>query len=354
MSATIIVCDPEPFARSGLCQVANPPQYTGSAQLVPGESGNVRVEKPSPFLGLHGCFHAPKVPEANRPKNQRLNFRPGDWMVLGFPSSLPHEVIPRNKTCIACGCSRCPVTDDSASASCDDQLLAPTASMGVSPHPHLTPSGRALARGGKVQNVSSDPLSPCIMYWPDNEPFPEQGQIRPTLPCDLSNLPIRNTGNRGPILHQPGDWICLKCNYLNWRRRKVCQTCLPYAEGNGDRVSPTVKTERIVVLTSALGQSGFGSTGAAPPKGVRGGKVYSVGHRWAWHARWSGPKRGRQGFTAGNITFVTILEAGSVFHFLPLRDSFIHTYGPIRSTRGGIGHVQQMDLQHPSIAPVDF
>lgn len=30
------------------------------------------------------------------------------------------------------------------------------------------------------------------------------------------------TGNQ-----QPGDWICLKCNYLNWRRRKVCQTCLP-------------------------------------------------------------------------------------------------------------------------------
>ncbi|KAJ7835837.1 hypothetical protein B0H14DRAFT_3141925 [Mycena olivaceomarginata] len=241
MSATIIVCDPEPFARSGLCQVANPPQYTGSAQLVPGESGNVRVEKPSPFLGLHGCFHAPKVPEANRPKNQRLNFRPGDWICCSLTCATHN--FRRNKTCIACGCSRCPVTDDSASASCDDQLLAPTASMGVSPHPHLTPSGRALARGGKVQNVSSDPLSPCIMYWPDNEPFPEQGQIRPTLPCDLSNLPIRNTGNRGPILHvsmfilpscmdltslqQPGDWICLKCNYLNWRRRKVCQTCLP-------------------------------------------------------------------------------------------------------------------------------
>jgi hypothetical protein len=46
-------------------------------------------------------------------------------------------------------------------------------------HPLLTPSGRAFAVGGKVQNISSDPLSPCIMYWPDNEPFPEQGQIRP-------------------------------------------------------------------------------------------------------------------------------------------------------------------------------
>lgn len=46
-------------------------------------------------------------------------------------------------------------------------------------HPLLTPSGHALANGGKVQNVSNDPLAPCIIYWPDNEPFPEQGQIRP-------------------------------------------------------------------------------------------------------------------------------------------------------------------------------
>jgi hypothetical protein len=49
-----------------------------------------------------------------------------------------------------------------------------------SAHPLLTPSGRAFAIGGKVQNISSDPLSPCIMYWPDNEPIPEQGQIRPS------------------------------------------------------------------------------------------------------------------------------------------------------------------------------
>lgn len=93
-------------------------------------------------------------------------------------------------------------------------------------HPLLTPSGRAFAVGGRVQNVSSDPLNPCIMYWPDNEPFPEQSQIRPSNVVGVAP-PILNTGNRGPISHQPGDWICGKCNYLNWRRRKVCQTCLP-------------------------------------------------------------------------------------------------------------------------------
>lgn len=55
-------------------------------------------------------------------------------------------------------------------------------------HPLLTPSGRAFAVGGKVQNVSGDPLAPCVMYWPDNEPPPEQGQIRPS---HLTGVPVR-------------------------------------------------------------------------------------------------------------------------------------------------------------------
>ncbi|PPQ85723.1 hypothetical protein CVT24_001709 [Panaeolus cyanescens] len=129
-------------------------------------------------------------------------------------------------------------------------------------HPLLTPSGRAFAIGGKVQNISSDPLSPCIMYWPDNEPFPEQGQIRPSGLVGVAQPPILNTGNRGPISHQPGDWICQKCNYLNWRRRKVCQTCLPYAEGNGDSISAAVQAERIALLTSVLAQTQL--TGTIP------------------------------------------------------------------------------------------
>ncbi|KAJ7864148.1 hypothetical protein B0H14DRAFT_2736870 [Mycena olivaceomarginata] len=29
-------------------------------------------------------------------------------------------------------------------------------------------------------------------------------------------------------LQQPGDWICLKCNYLNWRRRKVLKVELKW------------------------------------------------------------------------------------------------------------------------------
>jgi hypothetical protein len=56
-------------------------------------------------------------------------------------------------------------------------------------YPLLTPSGRALATGGRVQNISSNPLLPCVMYWPDNEPYPEQGQIRPQGPTGTQVRP---------------------------------------------------------------------------------------------------------------------------------------------------------------------
>lgn len=113
-------------------------------------------------------------------------------------------------------------------------------------YPLLTPSGHALSAGGRVRNISMDPSSPCIVYWPDNEPLPERGQIRPSgstvlqvRPLSATRLgsgsclvcvqfpPIVNTGNKGAAERQPGDWICSKCHYLNWRRRKVCQTCYP-------------------------------------------------------------------------------------------------------------------------------
>ncbi|KZT68109.1 hypothetical protein DAEQUDRAFT_728388 [Daedalea quercina L-15889] len=130
-----------------------------------------------------------------------------------------------------------------------------SASMGprsTNPYPLLTPSGRAISVGGRVQNVSIDPLAPCIIYWPDNEPLPEQGQIRPSGSAVISYPPIVNTGNKGAAEKQPGDWICHKCNYLNWRRRKVCQTCFPYAEGNGDSISAAVQAERIALLENVL------------------------------------------------------------------------------------------------------
>lgn len=178
-----------------------------------------------------------------------------------------------------------------------------------SPYPLLTPSGRALSIGGRVQNISRDPLVPCIMYWPDNEPIPDQGQMRPLgsaviqvcLPCTLARgppcphrvharqyPPIINTGNKGAAEKQPGDWICHKCHYLNWRRRKVCQTCFPCrhprlccvrasrvltdaspadAEGNGDSISAAVQAERIALLENVLAS-----------------QVHGAQQQYTWHA----------------------------------------------------------------------
>ncbi|KAH8084915.1 hypothetical protein BXZ70DRAFT_957481 [Cristinia sonorae] len=122
-------------------------------------------------------------------------------------------------------------------------------------YPILTPSGSALSAGGRVRNVSNDPLSPCILYWPDNEPLPEPGQVRPFGSAVIQFPPIINTGNKGAAEKQPGDWICQKCKYLNWRRRKVCQTCFPYAEGNGDSISSAVQAERIALLAGVLNKA---------------------------------------------------------------------------------------------------
>ena len=85
----------------------------------------------------------------------------------------------------------------------------------------LTPSGRQIAQGGTVRNVNGDDTNPIFMFWPDNEPLPDPGQCRPSgLLCGLGGNgsgplpPILNTGNKGPIESQPGDWTCRKCEYL--------------------------------------------------------------------------------------------------------------------------------------------
>ena len=85
----------------------------------------------------------------------------------------------------------------------------------------LTPSGRQIAQGGTVRNVTGDDTNAIYMFWPDNEPLPDPGQCRPSgLLCGLGGNgngplpPILNTGNKGPIESQPGDWTCRKCEYL--------------------------------------------------------------------------------------------------------------------------------------------
>ncbi len=114
------------------------------------------------------------------------------------------ELSRRNFSCIGCGCPRPSTTHAPSSKSPYLPVTNPTQvpsprfvaalepQMPVSPSqrvPHiLTPSGRAFSVGGRVQDLSTDPLSPCIIFWPDNEPFPEQSQIRPS---NIVGIPVR-------------------------------------------------------------------------------------------------------------------------------------------------------------------
>ncbi|TFK20433.1 hypothetical protein FA15DRAFT_696918 [Coprinopsis marcescibilis] len=223
------------------------------------------------------------IPLSTNPPNPKGSFRLGDWMFASMANTVYYSSAQPNHH----------LFDSAPPPAPPPRQQQPAVSHGPPPppkptHPILTPSGRAFAVGGKVQNVSSDPLSPCIMYWPDNEPLPEQGQIRPSNVVGvtyLANLilcqqpPILNTGNRGPISHQPGDWICQKCNYLNWRRRKCAfrrslLETVSDAEGNGDSISAAVQAERIALLTQVLSQTHLAASNAPAPttttnKGLR-------------------------------------------------------------------------------------
>ncbi|CAO1615801.1 unnamed protein product [Parajaminaea phylloscopi] len=66
-----------------------------------------------------------------------------------------------------------------------------------------------------------------------------------------SNPPIVNTGNLGPMCMQPGDWVCTVCSFVNWRRRKVCMRCFPFAEGN--EVSTSLASGALIAAQLAAG-----------------------------------------------------------------------------------------------------
>ncbi|KAG8958443.1 hypothetical protein FRC00_002746 [Tulasnella sp. 408] len=134
----------------------------------------------------------------------------------------------------------------------------------------LAPSGLRLSQGGRVRNVCPDASNPILMFWPDNEPLPTLGQCRPPLPSDYSHSgkkdadvaksnglpPILNTGNVGPMEKQPLDWTCGVCKYINWRRRKVCQCCFPYAPGNEPPANHEDKLKVISALLTSTSASG--------------------------------------------------------------------------------------------------
>lgn len=157
--------------------------------------------EPFQFNSILNYFHSYFLISCSSPKCAAHNFGLVVYIFLCcliLISRMSHPSLSRNLSCIGCGSHRSPSsptrppipsprfsthpppvsTPPPPPPPHDSQNIALQKS---SPHhPLLTPSGRAFAVGGKVQNISSDPLNPCIMFWPDNEPFPDQGQIRPS------------------------------------------------------------------------------------------------------------------------------------------------------------------------------
>lgn len=76
---------------------------------------------------------------------------------------------------------------------------------------------------------------------------PSTPNLRPPAP------PIINTGNLGPMCVQPGDWVCSVCSFVNWRRRKVCMRCFPFAEGN--EVAASLASGALIAAQLAAGIS---------------------------------------------------------------------------------------------------
>ncbi|SCV73103.1 BQ2448_7028 [Microbotryum intermedium] len=58
--------------------------------------------------------------------------------------------------------------------------------------------------------------------------IPRLGQLAPAESTSANQAPIINTGNVGPMQRQQGDWTC-ECGFVNWRRRKICLRCFPFA-----------------------------------------------------------------------------------------------------------------------------
>ncbi|BGP03191.1 Proteophosphoglycan ppg4 [Rhodotorula toruloides ATCC 204091] len=75
--------------------------------------------------------------------------------------------------------------------------------------------------------------------------------------------PIVNTGNVGPMVVQAGDWRCGVCSFVNWRRRKICLKCFPYANDIGHVL--TIQSQRAAYLAAPTSASHPGSTASASP-----------------------------------------------------------------------------------------
>ncbi|GAA5863322.1 hypothetical protein JCM8547_006946 [Rhodosporidiobolus lusitaniae] len=127
--------------------------------------------------------------------------------------------------------------------------------------------------------------------------------------------PIVNTGNSGAMVVQAGDWRCGVCAFVNWRRRKICLRCFPYANDIGNIL--TIQSQRAAHL--ALPSSTSLASLSAPP----------TAHQASFHIAPAAPAYSPSSSGGGAGEGVTSAQA-----VLMARSS---TYPPSRTGGGGGG-----------------
>ncbi|GAA5903116.1 zinc finger Ran-binding domain-containing protein [Sporobolomyces salmoneus] len=155
----------------------------------------------------------------------------------------------------------------SSSSSPQQTSLLPAAviSSSTSPHRREAPSPFSFTRPSYVapgpephspssSSSSNGPLSPNELAQVaalHNGRVPSVEQMCPSQPVASNGLPppIVNTGNQGRMVPQMGDWRCGTCTFVNWRRRKVCMRCFPFAS-NDIGQSFAAQSQRAAYLAS--------------------------------------------------------------------------------------------------------
>ncbi|GAA5988651.1 hypothetical protein JCM5350_003835 [Sporobolomyces pararoseus] len=83
-----------------------------------------------------------------------------------------------------------------------------------------------------------------------NGRIPTLEQLCPEPVHPSSQPPIVNTGNQGVMVVQQGDWKCGTCSFVNWRRRKICLRCFPFANDIGNIL--TIQSQRAAHLATPM------------------------------------------------------------------------------------------------------
>ncbi|GAA5872755.1 hypothetical protein JCM1840_004509 [Sporobolomyces johnsonii] len=131
----------------------------------------------------------------------------------------------------------------------------------VSPAPYEQASS-----GLSTSSTAAYPLSPTDtdrIAKLHNGRIPTLEQLAPpevAHPC--SQQPIVNTGNQGPMVVQVGDWRCGVCSFVNWRRRKICLRCFPFANDIGNIL--TIQSQRAAHLAGPISSSAPSAAHAFP------------------------------------------------------------------------------------------